>query len=111
MAKNIATIEIAIEQNGTATKMVRADLSVEGKNAYTVSILKPDGSKDKSTINSDSDSPATAWLLQKLKTLVDGFDPNTATVKVVSDPLNLLPKVTYRCPNPRCQAKLFESWG
>lgn len=111
MAKTIATIEIAIEQKAATAKTVKADLTLEGKNSYAVTILKPDGSNERTSINADSDEPAASWLVHKLKALVDQFDPNTATVKVLSDPLNLLPKITYRCPNPRCHAKLFESWG
>ena len=111
MAKIIAAIEIAIEQDDGSAKLLKAELAVEGENSYVVSVVNPDGSKEKAAVQGESDSPATAWLVQKLKTLVDQFDPQTTTVKVVSDPCNLLPKTVYRCANPRCRAKLFESWG
>ena len=111
MAKTIAKIEIAIEKKGAPAESLTAELSLEGKTSYTLFISQPDGKKEKTTIESGTQEPANVWLLQKLKTMVDQFDPNTATVKVISDPQNLLPKVTYRCQNPHCRAKLFESWG
>src|SRR4051812_44001946 len=104
MAKTIGTIEIAIEQATASTKTVKAVLILEGKNSYVATLLKPDGSSQSITVHADSDEPATLLLIQKLKGIVDDFDPSTTTVKVLIDSLNLLPKVTYRCPNPSCQA-------
>lgn len=111
MAKTLATIEIMIEQHGQPKAEVKATLQLKGDNAYTISLSKPVGQSEITTLNCDSSAPATAWMVQRLKQIVDEFAPSTSTVKVVTDTLNLLPKVTYRCPNPACRAKLFESWG
>lgn len=111
MAKTLATIEIAIEQHGEPAAVVKATLQLKGDSAYTISLSKPVGQPEIMAVNSDSPAPATAWMVQRLKQILDEFALSTSTVKVVADTLNLLPKVTYRCPNPGCRAKLFESWG
>lgn len=111
MAKTIADVEIVVQQEGEADRGFRASISLEAKRSYTVAILGPDAIPDVTSLDSDSQAPATALLEQKLKQLVDQFDPSIALVKITKDTLNVLPKVTYRCGNWRCQTKLFESWG
>src|SRR5947209_1591075 len=102
MAKRIAEVEIVVQQEGERDKSFKASISLEGKRSYAVSIQRTDGSTDTTTLDSDSQGPATALLEQKLKGLVDEFEPLVALVKVTKDTLNLLPKVTYRCGNWSC---------
>jgi hypothetical protein len=111
MPKTIATIEIAIEQQGVPSVIVKASLQVKEGTCYTVSVSKPSGQLETTALDCVSQGPAVAWLVQRLKRLVDEFGPSSATITVVEDTLNVLPKITYRCANHRCRAKLFESWG
>jgi hypothetical protein len=111
MAKTIATIEVMIERKDVKRTSLKAYLTSEGKTSYTISLSKPDGTTEITILNCESQGPATAWTVQRLKQLVDDFAPDTSTINVVEDTLNLLPKVTYRCPNQSCRTKLFESWG
>lgn len=111
MLKTLATIEIAIEQQGLPKAAVKAELQRKGENAYTISLLKSAEDSETTSLDCNSPAPAISWMLQRLKQIVDEFAPHTSTVKVVADTLNLLPKVTYRCSNPSCRSKLFESWG
>lgn len=108
MPQIIAKIEVVIEKSGISVTTIKAEIQLEGRASYTVSLTKSFGHPEIIRIDSTSQEPATAWLTLRLKQLVDE-GPSTSTIKVPVDSLNLLPKITYRCSS--CQAKLFESWG
>ncbi len=50
-------------------------------------------------------------LREHMRRFLDKCDPNRVSVNVLADSHQLLPLRTYRCTNPECGAKLFESWG
>lgn len=111
MPTTLANIEIEIEQQNQTLTVVKASLQTNNDNAYVILLSKSSGQSVITTLNCDSPDPATNWLVQQLKQIVDEFAASTSVIKVIKDTQNLLPKITYRCSNPSCKAKLFESWG
>lgn len=110
MPEIIATVEIEIERQGAATIALKAILQVE-TTSYTISLSQDFGQSETTTLDCESQGPAAAWMVQRLKQSVDEFAPHSSTIRVIADTSNLLPKIIYRCSNSRCRAKLFESWG
>jgi hypothetical protein len=62
-------------------------------------------------ILSDNAGVTRRLAVREMQSLVDKFGAPPAIVNVERDTAGLLPTISYRCANPQCRAKLFESWG
>ena len=108
----IDTLELSITgENGVETRL-SACLEHHPNNILLLRFRSSGWIEDRKVeVRSEIPAFARDLAVTVLQVLIDDLGQPPAVVKVIRDSGRLLPTVSYRCSNPECRAKLFESWG
>jgi hypothetical protein len=110
MSKDHLHIEILVTANTGETSSILGEVQDLGEHHFACCVSSQFGTT-KAKIHTCSLDTAIVFLSLELQRLLDANASEIAGVQVLSDPCSVLPKLSYRCANPACRAKLFESWG
>lgn len=114
MSEELVHIDLLVDQAGTKTPVAgtitRLEPAVTGE-TFEVRIVRGDDLLLVERVASNALVLVKARLRDALCGVLDTYDPKQATITVTRDTHGLLPRVTYRCANPACGAKLFEAWA
>jgi len=110
MSKDHLQIEILVTVNTGETSSIRGEVQHLGERLFACCVSSEFGSRQAKLHDCSLDT-AIVFLSLELQRLLDANASDISGVQVLSDPCSVLPKSSYRCANPACRAKLFESWG